>query len=166
MLLQNMPNGLLLSYRSWFQPPARDLVFPLFKSVITPFITLLAMEPSPVGIVFRGHHERAGCPRRRREGAEAPSHNRELGLIDADGGRGQRSEIRRQTPRATRRGRKIGGRKMGRDGFDRREQRTQSSTAEAKRQNHGRTESSDRRRPEFGWRSFSKWRRRGRGRCK
>ena len=41
MHLQNMPNGLLLSYRSWFQPPGRDLVFPLFKSVITPFITLL-----------------------------------------------------------------------------------------------------------------------------
>src|ERR1700730_31120 len=25
MLLQNVPNGLLLSYRSWFQPPGRDL---------------------------------------------------------------------------------------------------------------------------------------------
>jgi len=25
MLLQNVPNGLLLSDRSWFQPPGRDL---------------------------------------------------------------------------------------------------------------------------------------------
>jgi len=25
MLLQNVPNGLLPSYRSWFQPPGRDL---------------------------------------------------------------------------------------------------------------------------------------------
>jgi hypothetical protein len=39
-----MPNRLLLSYRSKFQPPGRDLGFPLFKSVITPFITPLANE--------------------------------------------------------------------------------------------------------------------------
>jgi hypothetical protein len=34
MLLQNVPSGLSLSYRSEFQPPGRDFGFPLFESVI------------------------------------------------------------------------------------------------------------------------------------
>ena len=41
-------------------------------------------NPEPVGVVFRGHHERAGwCPRRRREGDRKKRGAEKTGLESA-----------------------------------------------------------------------------------